>query len=100
MATIVVPAEPRCASHGSLAASYAAARLFEKLEDDIHVGLRRNKAAQARVNDTATRFDRGNVAQVARRIKYGPGRVDQHSLRCGRIWLIDDHFNNFRLEFE
>lgn len=84
MTTIVVPA--RIAMGEPWVARGLIRRcLSEKIEDGIHIGLWRNNAAQACVNDMAARFERGNVAQIARRIKYGPVHVDRHSRRCGRV---------------
>jgi hypothetical protein len=44
--------------------SFHNGQLFEKIDNDIHVGLRRDSAAQICVNDTATRFDGGIDAEL------------------------------------
>ena len=49
--------------------------LFEKIQNDIRVRLCRHTAAQARVNNTSTSFDRDIVAQVVRRIENRPSDI-------------------------
>jgi len=50
------------------------------MKEEVQVGLRRGRSAQARIDDPAAGFDGRVVAEVVRRFENEPGRVDRGSV--------------------
>jgi hypothetical protein len=61
----------------------AANRLSEKSKNDIHVVGCGSNAAQAGVNDTSARVDRGSVTKVVGGVENGPDHIKQVAMRSG-----------------